>query len=127
MDLFEKAKELGELIAESKEMKKLKDYEAAVEADRKAKVLLGEYKLLQIELAKAKKENRDTSIIDGISKLLLEKEKQVNEYETTCKFIEAKNEFDKLIRNVNNVIKFAITGEIECTPDKCGSCGKGCK
>lgn len=127
MDIYDKAKELGEMIAESKEMKKLKDYEAAVEADRTAKVLLGEYKLLQIQLAKAKKENRDDSIIGGINKLLIEKEKQVNEYETTRKFLEAKNEFDKLMSNINEVIKFTITGEIECTPDKCSSCGRGCK
>ena len=126
MDIIEKAKELGEAIADSKEMERLKTSDAKLQGDTKAMSLMKEYKQLQIELVRASKEKRDTETIDDIKEMLLKKQQQLYDYEITNEYLEAKSEFDKFMNKINDVISFAITGEEQCAPGKCGSCG-GCR
>ncbi len=127
MDIIEKAKELGTMIANSPEMEKLTRAEEMMESDQKAKALLNDYKLLQIETVKATKENREKSVIESIKERLLAKQEEINKYEVTVNFIEAKNNFDALMKTINDVIVHSITGEEPCSSDKCKSCGGGCK
>ena len=126
MDIIEMAKELGKAIADSGAMKKLKDSDAALQGDRMGMALMKEYKQLQLELVKASRERRDEETINEIKEMLLKKQQQLYDYEITNNYLEAKSEFDRLMKNINDVISFAITGEEQCSPDKCGSCG-GCK
>lgn len=126
MDAIIKAKELGEAIAESEAMKRLKISDAELQGDPAAMTLMKEYKQLQVELVRATKEKRGEEAIDYVKELLLKKQQQLYENKITNEYLEAKSEFDKLMKNVNDVITFAITGEEQCSPDKCGSCG-GCK
>ncbi len=125
MDIMDRAKELGEAIADSKEMKRLKSSDANLQGDVKGMALMKEYKQLQIELVRASKEKRDTETIEAIREELLNKQQQLYAYEITNEYLEAKNAFDKFVKNINDIISFAINGEEECSPDKCGSCG-GC-
>lgn len=127
MDVIDKAKELGAMIAASGEMQSLKKAEAEVESDQKAKTLFNDYKLLQLEVMKANREKRSQDIIDSIKERLAEKQKEINEYPVTMNYMEAKNKFDSFMKEINNVIIFCITGEEPCSPSKCGSCGGGCK
>ena len=126
MDIIIKAKELGEGIADSIEMKRLKSSDAALQGDTKAMSLLKEYKQLQMELVKASKGKNDGETLDGIKEMLLKKQQQLYDYEITNEYLEAKAGFDKFMQNINDVITFSITGEEQCAPDKCSSCG-GCK
>lgn len=127
MDIITKAKELGESIASSKEMENLKNSEIELEKDRKAKELLNDYKLLQMELVRATKEKREKEIIDSIRLRLMSKQDELNDYDVTKNYLSAKATFDKLMKTVNDVIVFSISGEEPCSPKKCGSCGGGCK
>ncbi|MCX8130662.1 MAG: YlbF family regulator [Clostridia bacterium] len=127
MDVIAKARELGQLIAESPEMNRLSRAEESIERDDTAKRLLEDYKLLQIELVRATKEGRDKDIVDSIKQRLMDKQKEVNEYEVTKNYLESKSDFDKMMKDINNVIIHTITGEEPCSPNKCGSCGGGCK
>lgn len=127
MDIMTKAKELGELIASSSEMASFKNYEAQMEQDDKAKTLLNDYKQLQIEMVRAAKESKDKETVDSIKVRLLQKQDEINEYDTTKNYLKAKSDVDNLMKTVNNVIIHAITGEDPCSPSKCGSCGGGCK
>lgn len=127
MDIITKAKELGESIASSKEMENLKNSEIELEKDRKAKELLNDYKLLQMELVRATKEKREKEIIDSIRLRLMSKQDELNDYDVTKNYLSAKATFDKLMKMVNDVIVFSISGEEPCSPKKCGSCGGGCK
>lgn len=127
MDITAKAKELGKMIGGSQEMNNLKKAEADIAADEKAASLLNDYKLLQIEMVRATKENKSSDIIDDIKVRLLSKQEEINEYETTRFYLESKSKFDKLMKTINDVIIFAITGEDPCSPSKCSSCGGGCK
>lgn len=125
MDIIDRAKELGEAIADSQEMKRLKSSEANLQGDVKGMALMKEYKQLQIELVRASKEKRGAETIEAVREKLLNKQQQLYAYEITNEYLEAKNAFDKFVKNINDIISFAITGEEECSPGKCGSCG-GC-
>jgi cell fate (sporulation/competence/biofilm development) regulator YlbF (YheA/YmcA/DUF963 family) len=125
MDILDMAKELGTMIAESYEMLRLKNAETALDSDEKAKTLMKEYKELQIELVKASRERKDHAVVNSAREKLLSKQKELNDYNITYEFLDAKTSFENFMKNVNDVISFAISGEESCSPGKCGSCG-GC-
>lgn len=124
MDILDKARELGHMIADSAEMTRLKSSEAGLEADARALGLMDEYKQLQIELVKASREKKSQEELDTAREKLMQKQLELDNYKTTNEYLEAKTAFDRFMGNINNVITFAITGE-ECSPSKCNSC-KGC-
>lgn len=125
MEILVKARELGELLGDSSELKRLKNAEIVLEKDERGMGLMEDYRLLQIELIKATREEQGEVQLGDIKDLLMSKQEEINAYPVTIEYIEAKNEFDSLMKNVNDVITFAITGE-ECSPSKCSSCGGGC-
>lgn len=124
MDILEKARELGHMIADSAEMTRLKNSEAALEADGHARKLMADYKQLQIALVRASKEKKPVEEIEAAREKLMNKQLELDEYKTTGEYLEAKTAFDKFMGNINSVITFAVTGE-DCSPSKCSSC-KGC-
>ena len=125
MSVLEKARELGELLAESEQLKRLNSAQAALENDERGMGLMEDYRLLQIELIKATRENENEVKLSDIKDLLMTKQNEIDDYKPTSEYIGAKNDFDALMKNVNDVITFAITGEA-CSPSKCASCGGGC-
>ena len=126
MDVLIKAKELGDAIANSDEMQRFKSSEISLEADTQSKALMNDYKNLQIELVRASGGKKSSEEIENMKESLLSKQRQLNEYEITLNYLTAKTEFDRMMKNINDVITFTITGEESHTPDKCGSCS-GCK
>lgn len=124
-EILVKARELGEMLVASQELSRLKKAEAILENDDRGMALLEDQRLLQIELIKASRENNSEVKIEDITNLLMEKQNEINAYPNTLEYIEAKNQFDALVKNINDVISFAITGET-CSPSKCSSCGGGC-
>jgi cell fate (sporulation/competence/biofilm development) regulator YlbF (YheA/YmcA/DUF963 family) len=126
MDIIEKARELGKSIAQSEELDSLKKCEQEVQNDSKAKLFINDQRQLQAELIKAIRKNNDAEIIESIKKMLADKQKEINEYDVTRRFIEAKQRFDKLVKKINDVITFSITGEEGCSSEGCSSC-RGCK
>ena len=125
MDVIEKAKELGQSIADSKEMKRLKNSDINLQNDDLALQLMKEYKELQIELVKASKAKLDAEAVEDIKGRLLSKQQELYICETTNEYLEAKSDFDRFMKTINDVISFAITGEDTCDTGNCGSCG-GC-
>lgn len=125
MDVMIKAKELGEALASSPVIKRLKSAETALENDDRGMSLLEDQRLLQMELIKASRENNTEVEMKDITDMLIEKQKEIDEYPLTREYLEAKNEFDDMMKNINNIITFAVTGEA-CSPSKCSSCGGGC-
>lgn len=126
MDIITKASELGKLIADSKEMSRLKQSEVDMENDSQAQTLMNEYKQLQIEMVRAAKSNSEKEVLDEIKARLLNKQQEINDYPVTKEYLEAKAQFDAFMKKINDVIIFSITGEETCSPSKCGSCS-GCK
>ncbi len=127
MDITEKARELGLMLANSKEMELYKNTEAAMQSDSKSTNLMNEYRQLQIEMVKRSKENAAAEVIEETKQKLLQKQNEINEYPTTLEFLTAKSNLEALMKKVNDIIVFSITGEPTCTDDKCQTCGGGCK
>lgn len=124
MDVLIKARELGETIRDSAQMQRLKKAEASLGIDERGMALMEDYRMLQIGMVKAAREKKDEAKIRDIKETLMAKQKELNDYPVTLEFLDAKNDFDEMIKNMNDIIKFAITGE-ECSPSKCSSCS-GC-
>ncbi len=127
MEITEKARELGLMMADSKEMKAYNDAEATMKADEKSNVLMKEYKQLQIEMVKVTRENAGTEAIDEARIKLLEKQQEINDYEVTNNYLVSKTNLEALMKKVNDIIVFSITGEPTCSDESCKSCGGGCK
>ncbi len=128
MDYVEAATKLGEAIAESGEFLKWRECESAVLADEKAQTLLKEFRQVQTDMVKASgKENATKEDLERIRDTLLAKQNELNEYEVTKNYFEARQGFEIMMKTVNEVLQYYIdgrTGESGCSGD-CHSCG-GC-
>lgn len=113
------AVELGKLIKESDEMKKLALAESAYEADEELMKLINEYNAQDEAL-----QNSDGSVNDAIRARMDELYEQVTRHPVYEAYMEAQHEVQLLMHKVNDEINFGITGEHACTHD-CSTCG-GC-
>ena len=119
-----KARGLGEAIQSSEEMKKVKDLELAQENDEEAKALLQEFNLNRMNLARDM-QNGKLKREEAIQKNNEAFDAMLKKSQVIADYIAAKNEFDALVNQVNQIINFYITGQDpNCTHD-CSTCG-GC-
>ncbi len=128
MDYVEAATKLGEAIAESGEFLKWRESEKAVLADEKAQTLLKEFREVQTDMVKASgKEDNTKEDLEKIRDTLLAKQNELNEYETTKNYFDARQGFEIMMKTINEVLQYYIdghTGEASCSGD-CHACG-GC-
>jgi cell fate (sporulation/competence/biofilm development) regulator YlbF (YheA/YmcA/DUF963 family) len=125
MDMLDMAKMLGQAIAISPEMLRYKESESQVESDDRALQILRNYKNAQMALMNGLKEELDEADISGLKAGLENMKAEAAGYPATHEYLESKKGFDLMMKKVNDVIRFAISGE--CGDDKCKSCGGGCK
>lgn len=124
MDIFEKARELGEMIEDSEEMKRMKIAETLQAEDEEAQNVFGEFNLKRMNLAKDMEEgkiSREEAVIKNNEAFseMLEKSELIKNY------IDAKNEFDRMISKINGILNYHIMGkDAGCTHD-CSTCS-GC-
>ncbi len=124
MDIFEKTRELGEMIQSCEEMKALKAAEAAQAEDETAQTLMQEFNLNRMNLARDMQNGKITKE-EAIKKNNECFEDICNKSETIRNYIEAKKNFDAVVNQVNQILTFYITGQDpNCTHD-CSTCG-GC-
>lgn len=124
MDIFEKTQELGRMIQDSDEMKRMKEAEAAQMADEEAQKLLGEFNLARMNLARDMQEGKIPKE-EAVKKNNMAFAEMISKSKVIEEYVEAKKAFDAVISKINGVLNFYITGQDpNCTHD-CGSCG-GC-
>ncbi len=126
MDIISKARELGNMIGSSEEMLNFRKWEESLAKDHKARALLKEYQEIQSEMVMAVHQNSDKEKLDKIKQKLLEKYDEVNQCDITRNYIESKEKLDMLIKKVNDVLIYSITGEEPCPSEGCSSCSGGC-
>ena len=121
MDILKMAKQLGEAIAASTEMQELKKAEAMLMLDREAKELYQKYMKAKFKKQKAELLNKN------VPSDFREIENRALKNPLLKRLISCQESFNRLIKNVNAVMAFAI----EETPldggcfKKChGNCGK---
>ena len=124
MTIFEKTRELGEMIQNCEEMKAYKDAEARQASDEATQEHMKEFNMNRLNLARDM-QNGKISREDAIEannkafEALCEKAPLVREY------VDAMAKFDAVVNQVNSIINFYITGQTgDCTHD-CSTCG-GC-
>lgn len=124
MTILDKTRELGEMIQDSEEMKAYKDAEAAQKADAQTQEHMKEFNLNRLNLAR-KMQNGELSREEAV-------EANNKAYEELCEkaplireYVGAKQRFDAMVQQINQIINFYITGQTgDCTHD-CSTCG-GC-
>jgi len=126
MDIISKARELGNMIGSSEEMMNFRKWEESLAKDHKARALLQEYQEIQSEMVMAVHQNSEKEKLDKIKQKLLEKYDEVNQCDVTRNYIESKEKLDMLIKKVNDVLIYSITGEEPCSAEGCSSCSGGC-
>lgn len=127
-EIFEKARELGEAIIESKEYKELKEAELRQEQDEEALTLLKEYSDVRSRLAsEIQKGDVDDSRIAEIREELEEAYEKMTTNDSITAYINAQRTFQAIIEQMNNILSFHITGKMPggCSGN-CSSCGGDC-
>lgn len=128
MDYVEAATKLGEAIAESSEFLKWRESESAVLADEKAQALLKAFREIQTDMVEASgKGDAAKEELNRIRDALLAKQDELNEYDITKNYFDARQNFEIMMKTINEVLQYYIdgrTGESGCSGD-CHSCG-GC-
>lgn len=118
--------ELAKLISADERMKKLDDAKNEYEADSEIKKLMAEYNVQQIALAEEyKKAERDEEFIGIINKRIGELYNMISENAIMKKYMDAQEEVNALMEEVNSEIQFFITGERACSHN-CANCASKC-
>ena len=126
MDVIEKAKELGLAIQQDPRYEAFMQMQAAYENDRELVGLLDNFEKVKGELiAENQKEEKDAVKMAALNETMRSFYQEIVENGTMQQFQAAKNELDRLMREVNGIINFSVTGEEPCSPDKCAGCS-GC-
>ena len=127
-EIFEKARELGEAIIQSKEYKELKDCELKQENDQEALALLQEYSTVRSNLAsEIQKGDVSEERCAQIREELEEAYSKMTTNDTITAYINAQRTFQAIIDQMNSIISFHITGKMPggCSGN-CSSCGGDC-
>ncbi|MBO5147077.1 MAG: YlbF family regulator, partial [Clostridia bacterium] len=121
----EAASALGEAIRESAEFQAWQSAELAMLQDEKAQTLMSEFKDLQMKLVHASRDDMDKDELEKIRDVLMDKQKELNEYEVTKNYFDGKKGFETMMRTVNDIIQHFLAGDNGGCSGSCSTCS-GC-
>jgi len=128
--VFLKTRELGDAIMQSEEYKAMKEAEDRAMANADAAEAMGQYMEARQKIEAAlEQENPDPEMLKRLSGEMDLTQQKLSLIDDVQALTEARENFSNLIEQVNQVLKFIITGQMsdpkqECGGD-CGGCG-GC-
>ena len=129
LELFQKSRELGELLINTDEYRKVQEAEAAFQDDELAQAKVAEFNALQQEVQTLMQTpDPDKARIAEQSNALRNMQAELVEMPSIHAMNEAQTEFSKLLNQVNQVLRFIITGQVDeggCG-GSCESCGGSC-
>ncbi len=131
MDIFEKARELGKLILETKEAKNLNAKRFLFEADEQAQKKLNEYSRKRDEINMSINSNSlSDEELAQLRQELKAKAGKIMEDPIIRNMFAAEEEFSALVESVMDILRATIDGDFGdleggCTGN-CSSCG-GCR
>ena len=131
--VLEQARLLAEAIAESDDYPEMHQCENDAMKDAEATRAIADFveKRQKVESLLAEG-NMDHTALAEASKAMEDAEKKVNEQPKVRAMQEARGEFTQMMNNVNQILRFIITGEMEdnsgCSGscESCGGCGGEC-
>jgi len=128
--VFLKTRELGDAIMQSEEYKAMKEAEDRAMGNAEAAAAMGQYMEARQKIeALLEKDNPDAEELKKLSAEMDVTQQRLSLIDDVQALTEARERFSNLIEQVNQVLKFIITGQM--TEPKsgcggsCGSCG-GC-
>ncbi len=129
LELFQKSRELGELLVNTDEYRKVQEAEAAFQEDEFAQAKVAEFNALQQEVQTLMQTpDPDQALIAQKANDLRNMQASLTEMPSIQAMNEAQTEFSKLLTQVNQVLRFIITGQVDeggCG-GSCESCGGSC-
>ena len=125
MDYVEAASALGEAIRNSVEFQTWQSAELAMLQDEKAQTLMCDFKDLQMKLVHASRDDMDKDELEKIRDVLMDKQKELNEYEVTKNYFDGKKGFETMMRTVNDIISHFLQGDNGGCSGSCSTCS-GC-
>ena len=127
-EVFVKTRELAEALMRSEEYISMKNAEEVALQNEEAAGIMAKYLERQQELeAVMMKSEPDPESMSRISGEMEELQKQLQSTPDIANLTIARNAFTQLINQVNQVLRFTITGEMDDEADDCENAGtSGC-
>lgn len=124
MDIYNKAKELATAIAQSQELKAMRDTEEAMMNNPESRQLIEQYQKFQMEIMQEGIEIQD---LPEDKQLEIEKsEKEMSQNQYIVDYMEAQEQFEQILRSVNLIISSALNeSDSSCSSTGCSGC-TGC-
>ena len=127
-NVFKKTRELGEALLESEVYLKMKDAEDKAMANPEAAQTMAAFLEKRGELqSMMQSDNPDPGAMKRLSEEMDDLQDRLQMVDDIVALNDARNEFNSLIGQINQVLQFIVTGRMDesgCSGD-CGSCG-GC-
>ena len=121
------ARALGEAIIASDEYKNMQITEKAAMSDPKVTELMSRYIELKEELGNLMcQENPDPDLMARYGQEMDEVQQTMNSMDTVDAMTAARQQFSELMNQVNRVLEFIITGEVEQSGGGCSGNCSGC-
>ena len=130
LELFEKSRELGELLVKSEEYVKVQETETAFNEDEFAKAKVYEFNELQKAVQQMMQTpDPDQAAIAAAADRLRNMQAELVEMPSIKAMNDAQTAFTNLLTQVNQVLRFIITGQVDdgsSCGGNCSSCGGSC-
>ena len=127
-NVFKKTRELGEALLESEVYLRMKDAEDRAMANPEAAQTMAAFLEKRGELqSMMQSDNPDPGAMKRLSEEMDDLQDRLQMVDDIVALNDARNEFNSLIGQINQVLQFIVTGRMDessCSGD-CGSCG-GC-
>ena len=125
MTIYHKARELGELVAASEQALKRDAAKAAFQNDMEAVVLLEDFNDLRsaIQMQISTNSFTETELADSRNQLA-EMSEKLRAHPVAGIYIEAENEFNRLVNQVIDIFKQTLLGDDASCGSSCKGCGK---
>ncbi|MBQ3761894.1 MAG: YlbF family regulator [Clostridia bacterium] len=128
-EVFERTRQLGDALMKSEEYVNMKQAEQNLTRNADAAKLVGRFIELRNEMEEIMSKNeKDWARVQTLTKEIDETRSLMEKNEDVMHVEEARGKFSELINQVNSVLHFIVSGEMDtgsgCTGN-CSSCG-GC-
>ncbi|MCL6639442.1 MAG: YlbF family regulator [Firmicutes bacterium] len=127
MSVIDKAKELGEEIANSNELREMREAELMMMQDPEAQAIIKAFNEKRDLFRTLQEQGRELTAAQKAQAEELEDKMLDNPY--IFNFFKAQQNFEKLLEQINSIIDSAIGGDTGCgcDSDDCGTCScDGC-
>ena len=128
--VFQKTRELGQALIESEAYQQMKAAEDKAARNQEAADTMNHYLELRGQIQEIlSRENPDSAVLKRLSDEMDATQEKLNMIDDIIAMTQARSAFSDLINQVNQVLQFIVTGQVNeegnCS-GSCASCGGSC-